>query len=142
MVDEYTLRGTFMAASCPDEVYLFLYTADIDYSNGHLTVHLPPAKERYYWSFDPEGEDALPLESLDELLLPHVDFTAQIWCDRWTQEVYSSIADCQRAKGFDPSTQDVAIELGYPLVDMVRLNNLINVGRVSLSILTIYPYET
>jgi hypothetical protein len=43
-----------MADSPTEDVYLFLFPADIDDSNGHLAVHLPPETETYYWSFDPK----------------------------------------------------------------------------------------
>ncbi|KAJ7279280.1 hypothetical protein C8J57DRAFT_1712399 [Mycena rebaudengoi] len=95
-------------------------------SRGHLAVHLPLETETYYWSFDPEGIKHLPQDSLDKLALPSVSFRAQVRPKHWSQEVYDSIATCHRAKGFDPASQDVAIELGCPLLDVDRLNDLIN----------------
>ncbi|KAJ7279264.1 hypothetical protein C8J57DRAFT_1302727 [Mycena rebaudengoi] len=120
--DEFTLQGTFMADSPTDEVYLFLFPTNVA---GHLAVHLPLETETYYWSFDPEGIKHLPQDSLDKFALPSVSFRAQVRGVRWRQEVYDSIATCHHAKGFDPASQDVAIELGYPLLDVDRLNDLI-----------------
>jgi hypothetical protein len=131
-VDEFSLQGTFMADSATDDVYLFLFPADVDDSNGHLAVPLPPGNETYYWSFDPEGLSQLPQDALDEFNLPSVSFQAFVYGKQRSQEEYDSIADCYRAKGFDPTTQDLAIELGYPLVDVERLNDLINSGKVCI----------
>ncbi|KAJ7251969.1 hypothetical protein C8J57DRAFT_1238315 [Mycena rebaudengoi] len=38
----------------------------------------------------------------------------------WSKEVYDSIANFHYSKGFDHTSQDVTIELGYPLVDVDR----------------------
>ncbi|KAJ7279311.1 hypothetical protein C8J57DRAFT_1464768 [Mycena rebaudengoi] len=129
-VDEFTLQGTFMADSPTDEVYLFLFPANVANSRGHLAVHLPLETETYYWSFDPEGIEHLPQDSLDKFALPSVSFQAQVLAVHWSQEVYDSITACHCAKGFDPASQDVAIELGYPLLDVDRLNDLINGGKI------------
>ncbi|KAJ7276566.1 hypothetical protein C8J57DRAFT_1583667 [Mycena rebaudengoi] len=129
-VDEFTLQGTFMADSPTDEVYLFLFPANVANSRGHLAVHLPLETETYYWSFDPEGIEHLPQDSLDKFALPSVSFRAQVLAVHWSQEVYDSITACHCAKGFDPPSQDVAIELGYPLLDVDRLNDLINGGKI------------
>jgi hypothetical protein len=120
-----------MADSPTDDVYLFLFPATVDDSDGHLAVHVPPASEAHYWSFDPEGIEHLPQDALDKLTLPCVNFQARMFSQWWQQEVYDSIVKCHRAKGFDLTSQDVAIELGYPLLDIDRLNYLINLGKAS-----------
>jgi hypothetical protein len=77
-LDEFTLRGTFMAdsESVRDEIYLFLFPPAVDASGGHLAVHLPPANETHYWSFDPDGAARLSQEAVEELALPTVHFLA------------------------------------------------------------------
>jgi hypothetical protein len=135
--DEFTLQGTFMADSPTNEVYLFLFPANVANPRGHLAVHLPLETETYYWSFDPKGIEHLPQDSLDKLTLPSVSFRAQVRAVQWSQEDYDSIAACHCAKGFDPASQDVAIELGYPLLDVDRLDDLINGGKVRVPVLVI-----
>jgi hypothetical protein len=100
-------------------------------------VHLPLETETYYWSFDPEGIEHLPQDSLDKFALPSVSFWAQALAGHWRQEVYDSIAACHCAKGFDPASQDVAIELGYLLLDVDRLNDLIYGVKVHVPVLFI-----
>ncbi|KAJ7276569.1 hypothetical protein C8J57DRAFT_193217 [Mycena rebaudengoi] len=128
--DEFTLQGTFMANSPTDEVYLFLFPANVANSRGQLAVHLPLETETYYWSFDPNGIEHLPQDYLDKFALPSVRLRARVAALHWSQELYDSIATCHRAKGFDPASQDVAIELGYLLLDVDRLNDLINGGKI------------
>ncbi|KAJ7214692.1 hypothetical protein C8J57DRAFT_1538406 [Mycena rebaudengoi] len=138
-VDGFTLQGTFtalkpfvvigdswaMAETPRDDVYLFLFPANVDDSGGCLAVHLPPEEETYYWSFDPNGIERLSQDALEELALPHVHFRAQAVGEQWSKEIYDCIAKFHRTKGFDPTNKGVAIELGYPLVDIDRLINLI-----------------
>jgi hypothetical protein len=130
-----------MADSPTDDVYLFLFPADVDDSNGHLAVHLPLETETYYWSLDPEGIEPLPQDGMDELAPPSVSFQAAVDGIWWKKAIYVSIADCHCAKGFDPTSQDITIELGYPLVDVDRLNNFINSGKVRVSVLDIHHKE-
>ncbi|KAJ7268913.1 hypothetical protein C8J57DRAFT_1608983 [Mycena rebaudengoi] len=85
-VDEFTLQGTFMADSPIDEVYLFLFPADVNDLNGHLAVQLPPENEKYYWSYNPKGLDNWPQDTSDKLVLPTVSFRALVYgvhSERW-----------------------------------------------------------
>jgi hypothetical protein len=125
-LDEFTLQGTFMADSATNDIYLFLFPAQVDSSGGQLAVHLPPENETYYWSLERDGIEHLPQDALDELALPHVNFQATVEGVQWRQQVYDTISDCHRAKGYDPTSHDVALKRGYPLVDVNRLNDLIN----------------
>jgi hypothetical protein len=36
----------------------------------------------------------------------------------WDASVYNGICQFQKAKGFDPYSQEVAIQLGYPLLEL------------------------
>ncbi|KAJ7802934.1 hypothetical protein B0H13DRAFT_1522013, partial [Mycena leptocephala] len=74
--------------------------------------------ETFYWSFDPDGIVRMSQAALEGLALPCVNFRAEACGCWWNQEVYDSIANLQRTKGFDPISPDVAIKLGYPLVDV------------------------
>lgn len=121
-----------MANAPTDELYLFLLLTDIDTSDGHLAVHLPQGNKTYYWSFDPNGTEQLPRDTWEELGLPHIKFRAEVGGRRWTKEVYDCISQFHRTKGFNPTSQEVAIELGYPLVNVDRLNSLIDANEVCL----------
>ncbi|KAJ6483398.1 hypothetical protein C8R45DRAFT_1075596 [Mycena sanguinolenta] len=131
-LDPFKLQGTFMANTPRDDVYLFLPPAGVDGSGVHLAVHLPLESEKYYWSLDPCGIERLPQDSLEELALPHIKCWAQVRGVQWSKEVYDSITKFHCAKGFDPTSQDVAIELGYPLVDVDRLINLIYCNTIEV----------
>ncbi|KAJ7268918.1 hypothetical protein C8J57DRAFT_1227686 [Mycena rebaudengoi] len=98
-LDGFTLQGTFMADSPTDEVYLFLFPANVDNSNGHLAVRLPLETDTYYWSFDPEGNEHLPQDALDKLSLPRTNFRALVGGIYWRKEVYDTLGVCHRTKG-------------------------------------------
>ncbi|KAJ7697836.1 hypothetical protein B0H17DRAFT_907729, partial [Mycena rosella] len=74
--------------------------------------------ETFYWSFDPQGVGRLPEDTAEELGLPDIHFHAFVDGKFWTRDHYNIIRQFHLAKGFDPTSQDVAIELGYPLVDV------------------------
>jgi hypothetical protein len=136
-LDPFTLQGTFMANTSRGDVYLFLPPADVDDSGGHLAVHLPLESETYYWSLDPDGIERLPQDALEELALPHIKWWTQIHSVQWSKEVYDSITKFYGTKNFGPTSQDIAIELRYPLVDVDRLINLIYCDAVSLLFLAV-----
>ncbi|KAJ6578856.1 hypothetical protein DFH09DRAFT_1310824 [Mycena vulgaris] len=131
-LDKFTLRGTFMADTPTDEVYLFLFPGNVDVSDGQLTVDLPPESETYYLSFNPQGIERLSEDTIEQIGLPRLSFEAIVHAIQWPQNHYNLIRECHRAKGFDPDTQDVAIELGYPLVDVDELNYMVNGGQVQV----------
>jgi hypothetical protein len=139
--DEFTLQGTFMADTATNEVYLFLFPATIEDSNDHLVISLPPQRETYYWSFDPMGIEHLSDDTVMELDLPRVHFQAILHGAYWSSKDYEVIRDFHRAKGFDPNRHDVAIKLGYPLLDVHRLNNRLAGGRVSNNMFALYRDE-
>jgi hypothetical protein len=117
-----------LADSPTEDVYLFLCPANLDDSSGRLAVHLPPKRDTYYWSFDSKGTKVLPQNTLDKLNLPHVNFCPIVCGTRWSKEVYDSLGEFHCAKGFNP-----VIEVRSPLVDVDRLPNLLNGGKVSTS---------
>ncbi|KAF8145162.1 hypothetical protein K438DRAFT_1992101 [Mycena galopus ATCC 62051] len=127
-LDPFTLRGTFMADTPAKDVYLFLLPVSLDTSDGHLAAHLPAENETYYWSFDRDGSEKLPPDSIEELGLPHVTFQAYAYGRRWDRKVYDTIANFHRTKGFDPYSEDVAIKLGYPLLDIDAAKKALNTG--------------
>ncbi|KAJ7243608.1 hypothetical protein B0H12DRAFT_830210 [Mycena haematopus] len=117
-----------MADAPARDVYLFLLPVSLDTSDGHLAAHLPAENETYYWSFDCDGSEKLSPDSIEELGLPNVTFKAYAYGRRWDRKVYDTIANFHRIKGFDPYSQDVAIELGYPLLDIDAVKKALNTG--------------
>jgi hypothetical protein len=79
----------------------------------------------------------VPRGTLDNFSLPDVRLRASVYGKFWENEIYASIAKFHHTKGFDTSSQEVAIKLGYPLVDVGRLNDLISGGKVCVPFLII-----
>ncbi|KAF8214547.1 hypothetical protein K438DRAFT_1749652 [Mycena galopus ATCC 62051] len=68
-----------------------------------------------YWSIDPSGAERLSAEQAKTLGLPNIDSWMEVKRRYWDSSDYDGICQFHEAKGFDPHSQDVAIELGYPL---------------------------
>ncbi|KAJ6563974.1 hypothetical protein B0H19DRAFT_74576 [Mycena capillaripes] len=120
--DNFTLQGTFMADAPTDDVYLFLFSPKVDLVDGRFIVRSPPAAERYYWTLDPAGVDRLTCQTVEDLGLPAPEFSIELRGARWSETTHDMICDFHAAKGFDPCSQDIAIAMGYPLVDIEDIN--------------------
>ncbi|KAJ7826352.1 hypothetical protein B0H13DRAFT_317606 [Mycena leptocephala] len=121
---DLTLQGTFMADAPTDKVYLFLFTPQVDIVDNLLTVTNPPDTEKYYWAFDPAGLNRLTHGMAEDFGLPTVEFSIDLWGGKWDEHDYDMIREFHVAKGFDPYTQDVAIAMGYPLIDIEKMKKL------------------
>ncbi|KAJ7211459.1 hypothetical protein C8J57DRAFT_1483851 [Mycena rebaudengoi] len=82
-----------------------------------------PSEFRYpacpaYWSLDPSGTQRLGSEEAERLGFPSFTLRTSIWIYSWDDLAYAGIAEFHQAKCFDPYSQDVARELGYPLFEV------------------------
>jgi hypothetical protein len=68
-----------------------------------------------YWSLDPSGAQRLGSEEAERLGFPSFTLGMAAITRSWDDLVYAGIREFHQAKGFDPYSQDVARELGYPL---------------------------
>jgi hypothetical protein len=121
---DLTLRGTFMADAPTDKVYLFLFPPQVDVVDNLITVANPPDIEKYYWAFDPAGLDRLTHDVAEDFGLPTVEFWIHLKGGRWDGRDYDMVRDFHVAKGFNPYTQDAAIAMGYPLIDIEKMKEL------------------
>ncbi|KAF7340330.1 hypothetical protein MVEN_01952200 [Mycena venus] len=117
-LDGFTLRGTFMTDAPLNKVYLFLFPPQVKVLNGQLAITNPSDAEKYYWAFDPAGLDRLTHESAEEIGLPTPEFSTEVDGPTWNECEYAMIREFHSGKDFDPESQDVAIAMGYPLVDI------------------------
>ncbi|KAJ7200408.1 hypothetical protein GGX14DRAFT_699669 [Mycena pura] len=116
--DDIGLRGTFMAGAPIDDLYLFLFHPCVDVQDGLVSVEIPSVQDAYYWSLRPDGREPLSAELLDEIMPPQVRLDVYTVGKQWSQQDYQLIWDITRAKGLDPESSDLAIQLGYPLAVM------------------------
>ncbi|KAJ7192849.1 hypothetical protein GGX14DRAFT_406063 [Mycena pura] len=123
--DDIGLRGTFMAGAPMNDLYLFLFHLCVDVQDGLVSVQIPSVQDAYYWSFWPDGREPLSAELLDEVMPPQVVLEIHIAGKHWSQQDYQLIRDITLAKGLDPESSDLAIQLGCPLafLYMVCKNN-------------------
>ncbi|KAJ7882654.1 hypothetical protein B0H13DRAFT_926800 [Mycena leptocephala] len=114
-----------MADAATDQVYLFLFPPQVDVVDNLLTVTNPLDTEKYYWAFDPAGLDRLTHERAEDIGLPAVEFSIYLEGGRWDERDYDMIHDFHVAKGFDPYSQDAAIAMGQPLIDIEEMKRFI-----------------
>jgi hypothetical protein len=121
---DFTLRGTFIADAPTDKVYLFLFPPQVDVVDGQIIVTNPPDTEKYYWAFDPAGLNQLTHDIAEDFGPPTVKFRIDLWGGKWDEHDYDMVRNFHIAKGFDPYTQDAAITMGYPLIDIEEMKKL------------------
>ncbi|KAJ7773834.1 hypothetical protein B0H16DRAFT_1763294, partial [Mycena metata] len=73
-----------------------------------------------YWSLDPDGIEVLSVEKAARLGFPAFQLATKIKRMFWDASVYDGLRRFHKAKGFDPESQDVARNLGYPLYKLCR----------------------
>ncbi|KAJ7901335.1 hypothetical protein B0H13DRAFT_773249 [Mycena leptocephala] len=122
---DFTLQGTFMTDAPTDKVYLFLFPVQVEVVDNLITVANPPDTEKYYWAFDPAGLDRLTHERAEDIGLPTVEFSIYLSQGKWDEHEYDMVRDFHIAKGYDPYTQDAAIAVGYPLIDIEQMKKFI-----------------
>ncbi|KAJ7601997.1 hypothetical protein B0H17DRAFT_969390, partial [Mycena rosella] len=73
-----------------------------------------------YWSLDPSGAEHLSREEAEQLGFPIFTIEMEVGGRSWDESVYIGICQFHQAKGFDPDSQDVTRELGYPLIKILK----------------------
>ncbi|KAJ7240679.1 hypothetical protein C8J57DRAFT_1085552 [Mycena rebaudengoi] len=76
-----------------------------------------------YWSFDPSGTERLSAEEASNHRFPDFTFGMEIFGKSWDSLVYAGLGQFHQAKGFDPRSREVAMELGLSLVDVSGFHN-------------------
>ncbi|KAJ6566391.1 hypothetical protein B0H19DRAFT_709837 [Mycena capillaripes] len=97
----------------PRTGFLFL-CPEKDFQIGPFSFCWPDCPA--YWSLDPSGVERLSAEEATDFGFPSLELTTRIVGYSWETSVYAGIREFQRAKGFDPESQDVARHLGHQLL--------------------------
>ncbi|KAJ7472511.1 hypothetical protein FB451DRAFT_989749, partial [Mycena latifolia] len=71
-----------------------------------------------YWSLDPSGVERLGMEEAEQLGFPAFELKMEPRGWFWDESVYAGIRQFHQGKGFDPDSLDVALKLGYPLLQL------------------------
>ncbi|KAK6984787.1 hypothetical protein R3P38DRAFT_3102895 [Favolaschia claudopus] len=92
--------------------YLFMCPPR-DFVTRPASIKLP--EHPWYWSLDPSGAEKLIEEQATELGFPALRPRVEIGTYSWDEFAYSGLREFHKGKGFDPESQDVAVELKEPL---------------------------
>jgi hypothetical protein len=96
--------------------YLFLCPLAELQSQDPTCLRIPDCVA--YWSLDPLGVDRLSGEVAEDLGFPTIKVEMYAVVLSWDASIYDGIYQFQKAKGFDPYSQQVATELGWPLLQV------------------------
>ncbi|KAJ7792133.1 hypothetical protein B0H14DRAFT_3160438 [Mycena olivaceomarginata] len=135
VIDGLTLRGTFMTDAPSSKVYLFLLNPQVEVLDNQLTIINPPDAEKYYWAFDPAGLHQLTHAIAEDIGLPTPEFTIVLRGLVLEEKETKLIREFHAAKGFDLESQDVAIAMRYPLVDIEAIKRSAHEASLHLTIL-------
>jgi hypothetical protein len=72
-----------------------------------------------YLSLDASGVKRLSGEVVEDLGFPSIKFGVDLWGRTWDASVYDGIRQFHEAKGFDPYSQEAALELGCRPVQLL-----------------------
>ncbi|KAJ7881456.1 hypothetical protein B0H13DRAFT_2540459, partial [Mycena leptocephala] len=89
----------------------------------------------YYWAFDPAGLDQLTNEVAEDIGLPTLEFSIEYFAMISDDRYNDLIREFHAAKGFDPDSQDAAIAMGYPLIDIEAMKRSAQEASVHSTIL-------
>jgi hypothetical protein len=68
-----------------------------------------------YWSLDPSGAECLNEEDARNHGFPDLDFKVRVGGRTWDDSVYDGIRQFQEARGLDPYSHEVPLQLGQSL---------------------------
>ncbi|KAF7330733.1 hypothetical protein MSAN_02445900 [Mycena sanguinolenta] len=101
--------------------YLFICPPD-DFrtdTEPHAHVYKWPACPAY-WSLSPSGADRLSTEDARILGFPAIHIETVMDGYSWDRSVYEGLHRFHEGKGFNPESQEVARQLGYPLFEVLN----------------------
>ncbi|ESK86875.1 hypothetical protein Moror_3426 [Moniliophthora roreri MCA 2997] len=105
-----------------DKVYLFIRSVPhLSASRSVWNAWLQEPK--YFWSFDPAGNEETSEADRCSLGLPSFTTRFRIAHLRWPRIAYTAIQQLHILKGFDPATRDLARSLDLPLLETVELGD-------------------
>ncbi|KAJ7622042.1 hypothetical protein FB45DRAFT_798173 [Roridomyces roridus] len=99
----------------PPRGYLFLCPPN-HIQTGPTSFSLPDSFS--FWSLDPTGDSRLTEEQAGNLGFPEIKWRLEYYGNYWDATSYEGLAAFHAAKGFDPTSQDLAIHLGLPLFEL------------------------
>ncbi|KAJ7238652.1 hypothetical protein C8J57DRAFT_1193645 [Mycena rebaudengoi] len=112
--------------------YLFLCPLQDLQGNSPSEFQYPACPA--YWSLDPSGAQRLGSEEAERLGFPSFTLDMTVDSRSWDDLVYAGIREFHQAKGFDPYSQDVAREYGYPLYEVRGKTDILSLISTLISV--------
>ncbi|KAJ7741284.1 hypothetical protein B0H16DRAFT_1565184 [Mycena metata] len=96
--------------------YLFLCPLAELQTDDPACFRIP--EQSAYWSLDPYGIEWLSDDTAEDLGFPRIRLEVYAWGRSYDASVYNGICQFHEAKGFDPHSQEAALELGCSLFQL------------------------
>ncbi|KAK7038671.1 hypothetical protein VNI00_010555 [Paramarasmius palmivorus] len=102
----------------PPEVYLFILPIPQPSDDEGIWRSWVEG-EKYFWSFDPFGREKISDFELATSGIPSFTSTINAIGRTWSPSDYDIIRKLQVFKGFDPTTTDLAVATGCPILEVI-----------------------
>ncbi|KAK1224628.1 hypothetical protein PQX77_012467 [Marasmius sp. AFHP31] len=94
-------------------LYLFVPPIPVEHINGVHCVRYPLLDGLFYWSFDPDGKDVVPVQDWEELGVPELNTILGI-SSHWLDPAYNCVQDHLVSRGYSLDGKRYARDYGYP----------------------------
>ncbi|KAJ7340628.1 hypothetical protein DFH08DRAFT_811841 [Mycena albidolilacea] len=105
----------------PSKGYLFVCPLKQFHIGPSLSSKWPECLA--YWSLHPLGVEQLSWEDAATLSFPHIGILEYVNGRSWDVCMYEGLHQFHQAKGFDPDSQELALQLGEPLYELSSQTN-------------------
>ncbi|KAJ8074631.1 hypothetical protein PM082_022209 [Marasmius tenuissimus] len=93
-------------------IYLFVPPVPVEYSSGLYSIRYPLVKPLFYWSFDPNGRQAISEDDWGKHGVPRLKVISWIGSS-WETEAYNIVHNHLQTKKYDLDGRQYARERGY-----------------------------
>ncbi|KAJ7909912.1 hypothetical protein B0H13DRAFT_620457 [Mycena leptocephala] len=123
------LQGPFEAIAFPT-AFLFVCGPTHLLSSDKTRFQHPSCSA--YWSLDPSGVQRLTPQEASDLGLPLIHTSISVNGTAGDARVYTALRQFHHKKGFNPESQDIAKDLGLPLLYVVAEDSEIDISPIYL----------
>ncbi|KAK6966622.1 hypothetical protein R3P38DRAFT_906414 [Favolaschia claudopus] len=122
MLDQISLRVKLKWSrkrSRPSQDGFLFLCPEQDFITGSAFLKWQPPERCWYWSLYPSGVPQLSQEEATKLGFPTILLVTELAGKSWDESVYVGLREFHKCKGFDPESQDMAVELEEPLYELL-----------------------
>ncbi|KAK1220509.1 hypothetical protein PQX77_016719 [Marasmius sp. AFHP31] len=111
----FSLQGTFLndPTNRSTPVYLFVHPLPIDFINNLYCIRYPLPEKLFYWSYDPQGRNAITAEDRERFEVP--ELSMERWIGTfWKEEHYAFVQEHLCSRSYNLDGKKYAYDHGHP----------------------------